>query len=176
MAQVFQYPNLASRTYEAEGLCLIGNGIGAIRPTAATDDVVGRYFRFVYPADATDWSYILVSLSKGFGDVTEGTRMALSCFLRLNGEPFIAEIFLKTGSNTNPVAKDYENSYQDVGGGWRHIASKCIRNATDFKSQIFYIWTAPQKAGTTIDVAQPMACVADEPHAWAPAEGEVWPE
>lgn len=176
MEQTFEYPNLAGGTGGKNGILLAGNGIDAIHPTIGTDAVVGRYFRFTFPADVSGWSYILASLSKGFGDVTDGTRLALSCFLRLNGEPFIGAILLQNNDGTNPVAKDYGSSYQDVGGGWRHVASTCIRNATAFKSQIFYVWTAEQKAGTTIDIAQPMACVADEPRAWAPASGEVWPE
>lgn len=177
MAQTFQYPNLASRTDEAESLYLRGGSIGIINPTTATDSVVGRYFRFVYPADVTDWAFIKATMSKDFGDVTEGTQLALSCFMRINGSPRGVEISIKNDSSTNDVAYGYEYSYQDVGwGGWCHVAAKCIRNATEFKSQIFYIGTSRQKAGTTIDVAQPMVCVADEPHAWAPAEGEVWPE
>lgn len=175
MGQVFQYPNLATMTDKAEGLYLVGNGIGSIRPTAATDSVVGRYFRFVFPADVTGWSYIQVNLSNGFGDVTDGTRLVLSLFTRLNSNPWSTSIRLQNGNSTNPLAKDYADSYQGVVGGWRHCVAKCVRNATEFNNQILYIWTAEKKAGTTIDIAQPMVCVADEPHAWAPAEGEVWP-
>lgn len=51
-----------------------------------------------------------------------------------------------------------------------------VRGGVAYKGQVLYASLYPwPKAGSTIDVAQPMVCVADEPHAWAPAEGEVWP-
>lgn len=174
MAQVFQYPNLVSGTSKAEGLYLICNTIGEIKPTTATDSVVGRYFRFTFPADVSGWSYAYIKLASEFSDVQEGARLEISEFLRANGKPDNLYTSLRRGDSTHDVVNVLKNSFKDVGGGWSHVAVTCVRNAVAFDgSQVFYIWVGPRKAGTTIDVAQPMVCVADEPHAWAPASGEV---
>lgn len=175
MAQTFEWPNLLD--VSAGHLYLSTSNLGYVQPTICHDDVVGDFYRMTPEKDITGWgAYVNIGSIAAAGNVPEGTRMAISLFTRVHGEPFHGWPLIRLGSGTDDLIKDFAYSHEDVGGGWSMCTTTGTRNDVAYKGQVFYLGISPfPKAGATIDVAQPMVCVADEPHAWAPAEGEVWP-
>lgn len=175
MAEVFQYPNIlvGSRSKPMRYIDGGGQNLSCVR---MCDGVVGDYYRVTLGADAKSWAYLSMATAKGVGDVSDGTELAISVFARVNGGPCRLYPSIRRGDGLGVMHDLGTTTWDDVGGGWTLCVTRAARNAIAYDSQIFYVGLALDKAGTTYDVAQPMACVADEPRAWAPSAGEVWPE
>ncbi len=176
MAQTFRYPNLLD--VSAGHAVLAAGRIGDIPSVVCHGDpVVGDYYRVIPEQDLTSWSFVNITDVSAAGDVPVGTRMAISLLMRVGGEPYHAYPNLLLGQGIDGLLGSIAYSHEDVGGGWSMCITTGVRTSMAYKGQIFYAATSSlkPKAGTTIDFAQPMVCVADEPHAWAPAAGEVWP-
>lgn len=173
MGQTFEYPNvmIGSRSnnivFNTSDHTLLG--------VRMSDNVVGDYQRVTLDVDAKNWAYLYVRGVEGVGDVPEGTELVISCFARVNGAPCKLFPSIRLGNGTNLMHDAGTTTWEDV-GGWTLCVTRARRNAVAYDQQVLYVVLSLDKAGTTYDLAQPMVCVADEPHAWAPAAGEVWPE
>lgn len=174
MGQEFEWPNLLVGSMSGHMHYIDGGGqnLSGVR---MRDGVVGDYYRVTLDADAKVWAYLLMTGAEGVGDVPEGTELAISIFTRINGGPCKLYPSIRHSNSTGVLHDTGTTTWDDVGGGWTLCVTRAARNAIAYDSQIFYVGLSIYKAGTTIDIAQPMVCVADDPHAWAPAEGEVWP-
>lgn len=170
----YRYPNLMVGTrsnpirFSTKDKTLVG--------VRMCDGVVGDYQRVTLDADAEGWAYLYMTGADGVGDVPEGSKLAISIFARVKGGPCKLWPIIRRGNGTGNMHDWDTITWDDVGGGWTLCVTRATRNATTYDSQVLYVGLALEKAGTTFDVAQPMVCVADEPHAWAPSAGEVWPE
>lgn len=172
--QTFEYPNLLVNS--RSGTLYFNSKDKILLGVRMCDGVVGDYQRVTLDADAESWAYLCMKGAEGVGDVPEGTELAISCFARVDGGPCKPALSICRGDSLHCMHDKGTTTWEDVGGGWTLCATRAKRNATAYDSQVLYVPFSLGKAGTTYDIAQPMVCVADVPHAWAPAAGEVWPE
>lgn len=171
--QTFEFPNIMTGS-RSNALAFVTNGY-SLRGMRTGDGVVGDYKRVTLDADAKDWAYLYMIGVNAVGDVAEGTELTISLFARVNGGPCKLVPTIRRGDGSHLMHELGTTTWEDVGGGWTLCVTRTTRNAVAYDSQILYVSLSLDKAGTTYDVAQPMVCVADEPRAWAPAAGEVWP-
>ncbi len=170
--QTFEFPNIMTGS-RSNALVFVTNGY-SLRGMRTGDGVVGDYKRVTLDADAKDWAYLYMIGVNAVGDVAEGTELTISLFARVNGGPCKLVPTIRRGDGSHLMHELGTTTWEDV-GGWTLCVTRTTRNAVAYDSQILYVSLSLDKAGTTYDVAQPMVCVADEPRAWAPAAGEVWP-
>ena len=170
----YLYPNLmvGSRS----NAMVFSTSDESLRGVPMSDGVVGDYKRVTLDADAKNWAYLYVGGVDAVGDVPEGTGLVISLFARVDGGPCNFVPTIRRGDGMHLMHDYGTTTWEDVGGGWTLCVTRAKRNSVAYDSQVLYVGLALGKAGTTYDLAQPMVCVADVPHAWAPAAGEVWPE
>ena len=169
--QTFQYPNLLSGTRDHMSLYSYNNFV--VRPVALTAAPGGLAYALMN-ADAKE-NFLWTSLA----DLRHGKEYVLSLWMASTDNCASTDVFAIDTEDGHYDAIGVENKVKPpFGGGWYSWTFWVPDNYREGKRYRLRIDNNGSTDGreSTLYVADVMLVEGTEPRAWAPAEGEVWPE
>lgn len=165
MAQTFTYPNLLSGTRTGKGWTRVGS----------TGSFVDGHIEVVNSRTSEGF------LFSPYAELRHGPVYQISAFTANTSNCKGSQVYVlyEDDRADGYIAKGFYDVMRGPGGGWFHGSFSIPESSPEGRYRIRF-----DNDGTSD--GQPsypsylwfrdiMLCEAAEPHAWAPAEGEVWP-
>lgn len=170
MEQTFEYPNLLTGTRDHMSLYSYNN---PVRPVALAAAPGGVAYALVN-ADAIE-NYLWTSLA----DLRHGKEYALSLWMASTDNCSSTDVFAIDTEDGHYGAIDLLNKVKPPFGGgwysWKFSVKDSDREGKYYRLRIDNNGSTDGRE-STLYVADVMLTEGTEPRAWAPSEGEVWPE
>ena len=175
MGQAFRYPNLVAGTRDADGLATAPHGNRLIPRVALAAAPGGRAYALSNASNDERFA-----IPRETFRLRHGVRYSLSLWAAATENMGSMDVYvLAYGTFDNGwIAASRFGIAPASGGGWLSWAfslPEASREDWDYYLR-FDNNGSTDGAESTLWVADPMLCEGTQAHAWAPAEGEVWPE